>query len=91
MPRTTATIEQAAHRRRALLDVVALRALLADLLAEAERMEQPDVRRHEDDDEREGEQQALDQLDGHRGGAAPPSSARSAVRRRARARRRARP
>ena len=36
--------EQAAHRRRAFLDVVGLGALLADPLAEAERLEQPDVR-----------------------------------------------
>ena len=66
MPRTTSDDEQAAHRRRAFLDVVGLRALLADPLAEAERLEQPDVRRHEDDDQRERQQQALDELDGHR-------------------------
>ena len=62
--------EQAAHRRRPFLDVVALRTVLADALAEPERVEQPDVRRHQDDHEGEGEEQALDQLDGHRAAAA---------------------
>ena len=49
MPMTTADDEQAAHRRRPFLDVVALRPLLADPLAEPERVEQADVRRHQDD------------------------------------------
>ena len=66
MPEDHDDDEQPAHRRRAFLDVVGLRALLADALAEAERLEQPDVRRHEDDDEGEGQEQALDELDGHR-------------------------
>ena len=57
MPMTTDDDEQAAHRRRALLDVVALGALLADPLAEAERVEQPDVGRHQDDHQGEREEQ----------------------------------
>ena len=61
--------EQAAHRRRALLDEVALGPFLADPLAEPDRLQQPDVGRHQDHDQREGEQQALDELDGQ----SPPS------------------
>ena len=57
--------EEAAHRRRPPLDHVALRAVLADLLAEADVAQQPDVRRHQDHDEGEREQQALDELEGH--------------------------
>ena len=68
--------QEAAHRRRAFLRVVALRALFADPLAEPDRAEQPDVRRHQDDDEGEREQQPLDQLDGHR--ARTPFGPRSA-------------
>ena len=45
------------------LGLVALRALLADLLRETEVAQQPDVRRHEDDHEGECEQQTLDQLE----------------------------
>ena len=48
---------------------MALRPVGPDPLAEAERVQQPDVRRHEDDHQREREQQALDQLDrAHRTG-----------------------
>ena len=48
---------------------MALRSVGPDPLAEAERVQQPDIRRHEDDHQREGEQQALDQLDrAHRTG-----------------------
>ena len=60
--------EEAAHRRRAFLDVVALRSVLADPLRETQRVEQPDVGRHQDDHQGEREQQSLDQLDGHRAG-----------------------
>ena len=82
--------EQPAHRRRALLDEVALGPLLADALAEPERLQQPDVRRHQDHDEREREQQALDQLDG--AVIRRPRRARAGARRRAgRARCRATP
>src|SRR4029079_19367005 len=49
-----------------------LRAFETDVLAEAKCVEQPDVRRHQDHHEREGEQRALDELDGHR--AAPPDT-----------------
>ena len=76
MPRTTSDDEQAAHGRRAFLDVVALRALDPDALAEPEHAEQADVRVHEDDDDREREEQALDQLDGHVAG---PSSAAQGI------------
>ena len=47
----------------ALLDLVAGRPLLADVLAEPEVAQQPDERRHEDDHDDEDEQEALDQLD----------------------------
>ena len=63
MPMTTAHDEEAAHRRRAFLHVVALRAVLADPLAEPERVQDADVRRHQDDHQGEREEQALDQLD----------------------------
>ena len=69
MPMTTDDDEQAAHRRRAFLDVVALGAFLADPLAEPERVEEADIRRHQDDHQGEGEEDALDQLGVHRAGA----------------------
>ena len=62
-PRPTITIRSPPIVGRALLDEVAVGALLADLLAEPDVAQQPDVGRHEDDDEREGEEQALDELD----------------------------
>ena len=68
--------QEAAHRRRALLDDVALRPLLADLLAEADEAQEPDVGRHEDDDEGEGEEQALDEVDDRRPSRRRPSVAR---------------
>ena len=71
--------EQAAHRRRAPLDHVALRALLADLLAEAGVSQEAHVGRHQDHDEGEREQQALDQLQRHGAGSGPPSAAHEAV------------
>ena len=49
-----------------MLDLVAVRTLDPDLLREAGRAQQADVRRHQDHDDREGEEQALDQLDLHR-------------------------
>ena len=81
MPMTTADDEQAAHRRRPLLDVVALRPLLADPLAEPERVQDADVRGHQDDHQGEREEQALDELDlgeiaGHRADGSPSSRRR---------------
>ena len=46
-------------------------------MREPERLEQPDVRRHQDDHEGERQQQALDQLDGHVGRAPRPSVVRA--------------
>ena len=81
MPMTTADDEEAAHRRRAFLHVVALGAFLADPLAEAERVQDADVRRHQDDHQGEREEQALDELDlgeiaGHRAAPSPSSRRR---------------
>src|SRR5215210_5945855 len=74
--------EKPAHRRRPLLDEVRLRAFLANPLAHADEPEQPDVGRHQDHDEREGQEQALDELERHRPSvpAAPSSSARRSTR-----------
>ena len=76
----------AAHRRGAVLDLVAVRPLDPDLLREPGRAQQADVRRHQDHDDREGEEQALDQLDLHRAGVSgPPSAATRSSTRRSRA------
>ena len=66
MPRTTTTMSSPPIVGRALLDEVALGSLLPDPLAEPDRLQQADVGRHQDHDQRERQQQALDQLDGHR-------------------------
>ena len=60
--------QQAAHRRRALLDLVRLGALDEDPLAHADVAQEPDVGGHQDDDDREREQDRLDQLDAHQRG-----------------------
>ena len=60
MPEHHADDEQAAHGGRALLDVVGLRPLDADALAHAQAAQQADEGRHQDDDDGEGEQDALD-------------------------------
>ena len=78
MPRTTPTMSSPPIVGRPFLDVMALRSVLADPLAEPEHVEEPDVRRHQDDHQGEREEQALDQLDGHRpapSGRAPASQA----------------
>ena len=67
--------QEAAHRGRALLDLVALRAFDADPLAHAQPAQEPDVRRHQDDHHGERQQDRLDQLDAHRSPC--PSAARS--------------
>ncbi len=59
--------KQSAHRGRAFLDEVTLGTLLADALAEPDRLQEADVRRHQDHDQGECEQEALDQLHGHPG------------------------
>jgi hypothetical protein len=66
MPMTTAMI-----RRPPIVGVPSFTTWLsgtldADLLAEPDRLEQPDVGRHEDDHEGERQEEALDQLERHR-------------------------
>src|SRR5262249_8929632 len=58
--------EQPAHRRRAGLHEVGLGAFNADPLAHPDELQEPDVGRHEDHDDREREEEALDELDPHR-------------------------
>src|SRR4029079_8180707 len=56
--------EQPAHRGSAFLDEVTLGTLLADSLAEPDRLQEADVRPHQDHDQGECAQAARDQLHG---------------------------